>query len=257
MWTAGLFDMSLSYYQGIDPMPAVVSSQSATYISGEYNDSGIPKIGVETDVALTFPKKKVLGFDLTGQIPLLDDAGFWFEGAFVFPQRTQMEFDVTEVAPGSVIIVGDTVPTTPFFKYTTGMDYTINEHLFITGQFIHGFIDEFGAHKINNYWVGGLDVKLLQEKLLFRFFVVGEIPHEDDDLTLDDNENGLADSHAIGATNDGTIASYVLFPQVMWKPLDGLEFTLGGYFLLGHQESKFAQNAAGPSLVVFRTRASF
>ncbi len=105
--------------------------------------------------------------------------------------------------------------------------------------------------------MGGFDIKALQEKLLFRVFVVGELPHEDDDLTLDENENGNPDSQAVGATDDGTIASYVLYPQIGFKPIDGLELVLAGYFLMGHPESKFAQDAAGPSLVVLRARASF
>jgi hypothetical protein len=257
LWTAGLFDMSLSYYQGRDSMPVPTKSASSTRTTDEVSPEGAPKIGVDTDVTLVYPEKKVVGFDLAGQLPFLDDAGFWFEGAFVFPEPVKMSFDVTEVAPGSRVIVDYTVKSDSFFKYTTGLDYTIDEHFFITGQFIHGFVDEFGAHKINNYWVGGLDVKVFQERLLLRLFFLGEIPHEDDDVTLDEDQDGLVDSDAIGATADGTIASYVVFPQITYKPLDGLELTLGGYFLLGHKESKFAQDAAGPSLVVFRARASF
>jgi hypothetical protein len=232
-------------------------STSQTSPTDEISQAGTPKIGVSTDVTLVYPDKKVVGFDLAGQLPFLDDTGFWFEGAFVFPEPISMSFDVTEVAPGSRVITGYTVKPDAFFKYTTGFDYTVNEHLFLTGQFIHGFVDEFGSHKINNYWVGGFDIKVLQERLILRLFCLGELPHEDSDITLDEDNDGLADSNAIGATADGTIASYVIFPQATYKPLDGLELILGGYFLLGHQESKFAQAAAGPSLVVFRARASF
>ncbi len=257
IWTAGLFDMSLSYYQGFDSLPVATMSKSSTRSTDEISTTGIPKIGVETDVKLVYAKKKVVGFDLTGQVPFLDDAGIWFEGAFVFPEQVQMLFDITEVAPGSKNIVGDTITQQPFFKCTTGMDYTINDYLFVTGQFIHGMVDEFGAHKINDYWVGGFDVRLLQERLLLRLFFLGEIPHDDDDLTLDDDEDGRIDSSAPGATDDGRIASYVVFPQATVKPLDGFELTLGGYFLLGHDESKFGQAASGASLVVFKARASF
>jgi hypothetical protein len=105
--------------------------------------------------------------------------------------------------------------------------------------------------------VGGFDVKLLRERLVLRLFCIGEIPNEDDDITLDQNQDGFPDSHAKGATDDGTIASYVIFPSAIIKPIDGLELILGSYFLIGHQESKFAQDAAGPSLAFFRARASF
>ncbi len=256
LWTAGLFDMSLSYFQGYDTLPVPVQSKSSTHSTDEVSPEGLPKVGVSTDVALVYPKKKVAGFDFAGQVPFLDDAGIWFEGAFVFPERIEMDFDVTEVVP-SEPIRGDTVEKRPFFKCTTGMDYTINDYFFITGQFIHGFVDEFGASKLGNYWMGALDTKLLQERLLLRFVLLGEIPKEDGDLNLDDDGDGRIESDARGATNSGTISSYVIYPQVTVKPVDGLELTLIGYFSLGHMESKFAQPAAGPSLVVFRARASF
>ena len=168
-----------------------------------------------------------------------------------------MDFDITAVSRNAQIIRGTVIDSTPYFKFTAGMDYTINEHIFVMAQFIRGFFNEFGAQNINYYWLAGCDIKLLQERLLLRLFFVGEIPHEDDDLTLDEDNDGRVDSSAIGATNDGTIDSYVIFPQVTYIPLDGFELTLGGYFLFGHKESTLAQDAAGASLVVFRARASF
>ncbi|MDD5306874.1 MAG: hypothetical protein PHU25_06085 [Deltaproteobacteria bacterium] len=256
-WLAGLFDMSLSYYQGYDDLPKPKRSVSSTRKTTSFAPDGSPVVGVVSDVDLVYPKQKVLGFDLAGQIGFLDDAGFWFEGAFVFPERIEMEFDVTAVAAGARIIHGEVVSPDPFFKCTTGMDYSINKYVFITGQFIHGFIDEFGAYNIHNYWVGGGDIKLLSERLLLRVFVVGEVPHEDDDIELDQDHDGLPDSPAIGAHNDGTIASYVLYPSITVKPVDGLELGLGGYFLMGHEESAFARPAAGPSLAFFRAKAAF
>lgn len=257
LWTAGLFDMSLSYYQGIDPMPVPKASISDTTPSESFAPNGTPKIGVQTEVKLVYPHKKVLGFDLAGQLPFLDDVGFWFEGAFFFPEEITMQFDITRVSKNAQVIEDKVVESTPYFRFTTGMDYTINEYIFVTAQFIRGFFNEFGVHNINHYWVAGCDIKLLQERLLIRLFFVGEIPHEDEDLTLDEDGDGRVDSVAIGATNDGTIDSHVIYPEVTYVPLDGFELTLGGYFLFGHKESTLAQDAAGASVVVFRARASF
>jgi hypothetical protein len=256
-WAAGLFDMSLSYYQGIDPMPVPVSSISGVRNTDEKSDSGTPKIGVTSDVVVKYPHKKVVGFDVAGQVPFLDDAGIWFEGAFIFPESIEMTFDLTDVVSTAKVIKGYTLTDTPFFKCTTGMDYSINQYLFVTGQYIHGFIDEFGADRINDYWMLSTDLRLAQDTLLIRFAVVGEFPHDDDDIPLDGDGDGYVDSLTSGATYDGTISSYVLFPQAVYKPVDGLELSLGGYFLLGHYESKFAMPAAGPSLVFFKARASF
>jgi hypothetical protein len=256
-WLVGLFDMSLSYYRGFSPIPVPVRSVSTAARTGDFAENGTPILGVDTDVRLVYPRKQVLGFDLAGQLPFLDDAGFWLEGTLVFPERTRMSFDITQVVPSAQLITGDTVEAKPFVKYTIGADYTINEYLFATAQFIHGFVDEFGASAIQNYWLVNGDLKLLQERLLLRISVIGEIPHEDDDLELDEDGDGRVDSFAVGATNDGTIGSLVVFPSITARPMDGLELALGSYFLFGHAESKFGMPAAGPSLAFFRAKASF
>jgi hypothetical protein len=256
-WLVGLFDMSLSYYRGRTAIPVPVSSVSSAARTGETAPDGTPVLGVDTKVKVVYPRKQVLGFDLAGQLPFLDDAGFWIEGALVFPERTRMDFDLTEVVPSASLITGDTVEERPFVKYTIGADYTINEYLFVTGQFIHGFIDEFGASAVNDYWMLNGDLKLLGEKLLIRLSVIGELPHDDDDIELDDDDDGRPESLAIGATNDGAIGSFVITPTITLRPMDGLELALGSYFLFGHEESKFGMPAAGPSLAFFRAKASF
>jgi hypothetical protein len=256
-WLVGLFDMSLSYYRGFSPIPVPVRSVSTAEATGDRAEDGTPILGVDSAVKLVYPGKQVVGFDLAGQLPFLDDAGFWFEGALVFPERTRMSFDITQVVPSAQVITGDTVEARPFVKYTAGADYTINEYLFVTGQFIHGFVDEFGASAIHDYWLVNGDLKLLQERLLIRLSVIGEIPYEDDDLELDEDGDGRVDSFAIGATNDGTIGSLVVFPSITARPMDGLELAIGSYFLFGHPESKFGMPAAGPSLAFFRAKASF
>ncbi len=256
-WLVGMFDMSLSYYKGIDTFPVPVKSYSSAERAGESAADGTPILDVDSDVKLVYPKKQVLGFDIAGQLPFLDDAGFWLEGAVFFPEAVQMSFDITEVAPGAEVIVDDVVTDHAYFKYTIGADYSINEHLFVTAQFLHGFLDEFGSHAINNYWIATVDIKMAQERLLLRLVGMGEIPHEDDDIPLDDDGDGRVESFAMGATNDGTIGSLVLFPSIVVRPVDGLEMALGSYFLLGHDESKFGMPAAGPSLAFFRAKASF
>jgi hypothetical protein len=256
LWSMGLFDMSLSYYYGRDDIP--ISIRSFSVLGGQTVEDGVTRQIVKTDVTLVYPKMQVVGFDMAGQIPFLDNAGIWFEGAFVFPEELKMDFDITAVVPGEPIndIVVD---SQPFFKCTLGMDYSVNQYLFMTAQYVHGFPDEFGANNIHDYWVAGFDLKFFQDQLLVRLFIIGEFPHEDDDINLDTNGDGMlnASPSASGARNDGIIGSNVIYPQITYKPVDSLDLTLGGYFLLGHEESKFAMDAAGPSLVFLQTRASF
>ncbi|MCU0662808.1 MAG: hypothetical protein MUC50_10850 [Myxococcota bacterium] len=266
-WTMGVFDASLSYYLGFDTLPAPSASSSdidTVNVSKEKTPAGLPKKTIATEVQLVYPRKQVLGFDLTGQVPFLDDMGIWFEGAFVFPQAVRMDFDITRVVTSARVLQGDTVSSKPYFKCTAGADYSINKHFFILAQYMRGFVDEMGAQKQNHYWMAGVDSKWIQDKLLLRLFVLGELPHEDDDITLMEEKEGsdgvtrrFVKSTAIGATNDGTIASYAIFPQISVKPWDGVDVSAGGYFPLGHRESKFAQAAVGPTLVFLRAKASF
>ena len=256
-WLIGKVDTALSYYYGRDSVPVSTRSVSRQSSSGAVTGSGTPVLRVDTDVVLRYPRKQVLGFDFAGELPFLDNVGFWFEGAVTFPKAVQMTFDITDIVPSARVIVDDVVSDTPFFKCTAGMDYTIGEHVYVLGQFIRGMPDEFGVDAIHNYWMGMMDIKLLQERLVLRQVLLGEIPHHDDDLNLDDDGDGQVESLAKGATDDGKIGSLVYFPEIIAKPLDGLELILGAYLRWGHKESKFATDAAGPSQVILSARASF
>ena len=256
-WLIGRVDTSLSYYWGRHSVPVSKKSVSSQTPSGRFTASGTPVMRVDTDVTLYYPKEQVLGFDFAGELPFLDNAGIWFEGAVTFPRDVQMSFDITDIVPTSRVIIDDVVSDTPFFKFTTGMDYSFGAHVYVMGQFIRGMPDEFGAEALHNYWMGMMDVKLLQERLVIRQVLLGEIPHQDDDLNLDDDGDGQVESLARGATNDGKIASIVYFPELIGKPMDGLELILGAYLRWGHRESKFAMDAAGPSQIIVSARASF
>jgi len=255
-WLIGTVDTSISYYYGRDSIPVSTDSFSTQEDTGRKNQ-GTPVMRVFTDVELQYPKKHVLGFDFAGELPFLDYTGFWFEGAVIFPEETRMNFDITRIVPTAYIINDSVVDENPFFKCTAGMDYSIGEHLMVIGQFIHGFPDEFGTHAINNYWMLVAEAKFLQERLTFRNAVLGEIPHEDEDINMDEDDDGKVESLAKGATNNGRIGSIVYYPELIARPLDGLELAIGAYLSFGHDESKFAMDAAGPSQVFFRAEASF
>ncbi len=255
-WLIGTVDTSVSYYLGRSSLPTSRNSYSTQESAGTFNN-GTPVMRVMTDVELYYPKKQVLGFDFAGEIPFLDDMGFWFEGAVVFPEEVKMTFDVTKVVPTARVIEGHVVRGTPFFKCTAGLDYTIAKRLLVVGQFIHGFPDEFGVDALENYWMAMGEIKFLQERLTLRNVFMGEIPHDDEDMNLDEDGDGQVESLARGATDDGRIGSFVYYPEMVVRPLDGLEFALGAYLRWGHKESKFAMDAAGPPLVYLRAKASF
>ncbi|MBN2530368.1 MAG: hypothetical protein JXR76_28525 [Deltaproteobacteria bacterium] len=256
-WLIGRVDTSISWYLGRDSVPVSGRSYSTRESSERITASGISAIRVETDVSLYYPRKQVLGFDIAGELPFLDNAGIWFEGAVTFPQKKMMTFDITNIVSSARVLKDEVVSKTPFFKCTAGMDYSFNKNIYVLGQYIHGFPDEFGKEALRDYWMVMMDIKLMQERLTLRNVLLGEIPHQDDDLNLDDDNDGRVESLARGATADGKIGSIVYFPEIIAKPLDGLELILGAYLRFGHKESKFAMDAAGPSQVVLSARAAF
>jgi len=251
-WEAGGWDMSLSYYKGFDDMPVLIDVKSTVDVmEGE-------KLGVNSAVKMAYPRMQVLGFDLSGQLPFLDNMGFWVEGAVIFPEKKLLSIDLTGVVPGAEVITSPVVDDNPFFKATVGADYTPISWMMLNVQYVRGFIDEFGAYALGNYMVGVVDTKFLSDRLGIRVAGITQLPRKDDDIDLPDPALGLTrDSPSYGAHDNGYITSYVFFPQVMVNPWGALEIIGGGYFLFGPKESKFGQIGAGSSLVFLKAQVGF
>jgi hypothetical protein len=128
-------------------------------------------------------------------------------------------------------------------------------------QYVHGFIDEFGAgrnarprrdptnideqvrveSRLGDYLVAGVDVKTLRERLIFRLFGVLKLP------TID-LETRLWDDWA---------PTGVLFPQIIWNVFDATELTVGAFIMLGDRSTKFGDGAAGGSEVFAKAKVAF
>jgi hypothetical protein len=135
---------------------------------------------LESDVVLSFPRMHVAGFNMTGEFnafgwvhksfkPLgyrvefaaifpedvgleiqQDDINFSFinkNGEYEYPFEERLLRGVPQGTRDNVRIQGDNrvVTNRPFFKWTVGLDYTFNKHLYMNTQWVHGFPDEFGA----------------------------------------------------------------------------------------------------------------
>jgi hypothetical protein len=153
------------------------------------------------------------------------------------------------------------VESTPFVKATVGIDYTIAQRVYLNVQYVHGFIDEFGAGRaarprrdsinlaespriearVGDYIVAGVDIKALRERLLFRLFAVFKLPSVD-------LESRLWDDWA---------PTGVLFPQIVYHVFDGTELMLGAFIMLGDRSTKFGDPAAGGSEVFVKAKVSF
>lgn len=238
-------DMSLSYYKGFDDIPVPVRSEAhfdpgpdgdtRTVVCDPEDPSEKSSCAhyVDTKVTLRYPRIHVFGFDLATQLSFLDNVGFWFEGAVFWPEEMKMLMTFPKAGgfPLYRDIEGTIVSRHPFFKFTTGFDYTINEYIFITAQFIRGFVDELGLEKLGYYVVCGSDIKLWDERILIRFFSVIE----------------LSKKHP----------SSLVFPMFQLNPWGSFELKIGAFVPIGSKESKFGQPATGPTTIFFQGSASF
>ncbi|MFN3182512.1 MAG: hypothetical protein ACE37F_10980 [Nannocystaceae bacterium] len=239
----GGVDASISYYNGRHdiPMPLRVDSSTKDPVEGPVDQE---ECCYRSDVVLNYPRMQVLGLDFATQLPFLNDLGLWGEGALFFPtaQDLYIEFPIpVDVTPDDDIIdpvgelAGPAVSGRPYIKATAGFDYTFGKHVYVQAQYLRGFIDEFGADHIGNYFVGGTELVFFGRHLLFRAFGVVDFPTAPDD-------NG----------------SYVIYPElVLVPPWGSLTFDIGSFFLIGEDDTKFGQPAAGSSIVFTKVTGAF
>lgn len=255
-------DMAVSFYQGRFgiPVPAWVSQHA----------------GGAVDVGLVWPKQRVIGFDVAGSIERLKGIGYWVEGAVTFPEEVPYNLNTDLFgAPVDIKWVKDpknanafvqqfggaggqsaiVVPSTPFLKLTAGLDYSWNKYLYSNFQYVHGFIDEWGAGKavflrpggkagdparvesrLGDYLVVGTDLKVFNEVVLLRFFGAFKVP-------------------SIGDTEPRFTA--VLFPQIAWTVWTGAELSLSAFVFLGDSSTKFGDPAAGATELVAKAKYSW
>jgi hypothetical protein len=244
--TLGGVDMSFSYFNGRHDIPTPILAESAAKDPTEGTGS---TCCYTSHVTLIYPRMQVIGADFSTQLSFLDDVGLWGEGALFLPQAQDLriEFPIAvDVTPsgrpnddGTANPVremsGPTIRSTPYVKATAGLDYSFGEHVYVQGQYLRGFIDEFGADHIGNYIVGGTDLIFFGRHLIFRMFGVVDLP-----------------------TGRGDNSSYVLYPElILVPPWGSVTFELGSFFLLGKPDTKFGQAAAGSSIAFFKVAGKF
>lgn len=261
-------DVALSYYHGLFGVPVPAWS----FLTGTISNT-VARTG------LVYPHVDIVGAELAGSIERLGGVGYWAEAALNIPQEVRLGL-YEEVLTGQprAIEYNGSVPTffplgsrqalrptvvqsAPFVKATLGADYTIKGRVYVNFQYVHGFIDEFGAgraprprrdpqdvseqprweSRLGDYLVAGMDIKTLQDRLLFRFFGVLKIP------SLDLGTRQFDDYAPTG----------VLFPQIVWNVWDGTELMIGGFIMLGDRSTKFGEPAAGGTEIFAKAKVSF
>jgi hypothetical protein len=327
-------DVALSYYYGRTDVPQAFLNYTRQVPSPQCNPADRTSCidGVlSTEAHLGYPRVQVLGLNMAGQLNVdklwrrLKPIGYRLELGVFFPQESTIALlqDPMSFGGGSVLQPGGeyayattagwagghrpiTVRSTPFAKWTLGLDYTFNRYVYGNAQWVHGMFDEFGAgdwinegwavrqggvtsspfdtmtcaytlrdgrkcaHEIlhprlGDYLVIGVDVKLLEDRLLLRLFGVLDLSgiYEekwDANAGGDQNADGKPDGarvrqHHNAFTRKGY--SVVIYPEIDYNFGNGLELGAGVLMQLGDDYTKFGDPAAGGSLVWTRAKYSY
>ena len=249
----GPVDLSASYYRGFHdiPMPVKVESTQLAPLSDEMAEvAPEERFWYRSDVTLIYPKMQVVGLDFATQLGFLDNAGLWGEAGLFFPgdnyefdTELPIPLDVTpsDGTPNPITEVSGPVvgakngKATPYVKATVGMDYTIGKHVYLQGQYLRGFIDEFGAGNMGNYLVAGSELVFFGRHLVVRTFAVVDFPDDKDDT-----------------------ASTVLAPSLIMVPPWGfVTIEAGGFAFIGKYDTKFGQSATGSSIAFLKVAGQF
>jgi hypothetical protein len=120
---------------------------------------------LQTDVQLGYPRMHVFGFNMSGEFnpfkkikDSIQGIGYRVEAALVVPQAYSIEL-VQDALPALLQNAGlydyldnnvpggpqpNVVDSSPFFKWTIGLDYSFGSHVYANAQWVHGLVDEFG-----------------------------------------------------------------------------------------------------------------
>lgn len=319
---AGTFaeqDIALSYYNGFSDFPQPIHNHTR-HAPGEQCNPNDPKDCIkgllQTEVTLAYPRMHVYGLNAAGEIPLdwiseaLEGVGYRLEGALIVPARTTLQITNDELAmeipqpAGEYDYDGDGVPggkqpavinSTPFLKWTVGLDYTFPGGVYVNAQWVHGLMDEFGAGDfispgvtVRKSSVTSKDVQTINQCALPKdgtkcaqevtrnrigdYIVLGIDLHFLNDTMLfrlftilevtgyaeehwDFREGKRIHTEYSPFSKDGFSA--VIYPELNYNFGNGLDLGLGLLLQLGKDYTKFGDPAAGGSLVWSRGRFSF
>lgn len=202
------YDFSLSYVYGRDDLPL---ARKVTF-----TPTGITPGEVDIESELIYPRMHIVGMDMAGAIA---SVGVWAEAAVFFHKKVKMTTDLSALGMGEQESIA--LNDKPYVKYVLGADYTFENGIYINGQYLHGFIHERGKDNLEDYFMFGLEWKLLNEKLKITP-ISGGIEIKD----FKDIENNYA---------------LILSPGIAYHPVDNAEITLGARWIEGKKTTTFGR----------------
>ena len=288
----GMTDVAVSWYTGRTDMPQPVGNYSTLGESPRCHpvrtDDCISGY-VLTDASLAYPRMHVAGFNAAGELNILEPVGgqplgWRVEVAWVMPEKTvialrnsRLELPISHPAGEYDYELGGERPTvvssTPYAKWTVGLDYTIGKSVYLNTQWVHGMADEFGygdflnedrvtraggggweirRYRLGDYLVVGTDVRVAAAT--FRLFSLFDLSgYQKETTTEADGKPRVARYTPFSANG----FSAVLFPEIMLNLGDGLNLSVGTIQLFGKSHTKFGDPAAGGDLVFTKIRYDF
>ncbi len=173
-------DISLSYYRGRHDFPVPYRnhvSQDTTKRCNPNDASDCINSTLLNDVSLMYPRMHVYGLNLAGEVgwlkhiseKIFHSIGYRLEVALIVPDEVpHLTIQRDPISLGGFAVPADSnylgspaiYENRAFAKWTLGLDYTFNEHVYTNVQWVHGFPDEFGAGDFTHpgYVVGAADV---------------------------------------------------------------------------------------------------
>ncbi len=196
------FDLSLSYVYGRDDIPIV---KKVYFKSDSLGPSNLDS------VVLVFPRMRVLGFDLAGEIA---GVGVWAEAGIFYPDNVDME-----IIMGQYITVPvNVLDKKSYTRFVLGLDYTMSYGMYMNLQFLHGFLHERGRGNLKNYFTFNFEKRYMNDKVKINFLSGGV------------EFKKLRGDYAI-----------IYNPQLSFTPVDNFELSVGGRFIDGRGKTTFGK----------------
>jgi hypothetical protein len=326
-------DVALSYYYGRSDMPQPYMNytvQQRRRICDPTNAGNCVDGVLATSAYLMYPRMQVIGFNMAGQLGWVQKLwrrikpiGYRFELGVYLPQQMTMallqeplNFSMVHQPGGEYDYLGkgvapysgsrpEVLSSTPFAKWTLGLDYTFNRFVYMNAMWLHGMVDDFGAGdffhsgvavrqggirlpagqtcnatacpaladviplpslthhydryayeitrpRIGDYLVLGVDIKFLDDRGLFRLFTIWDLSGYTESFWDPATQQRV--QRKLGVA-DGLSA--VIYPELSYNFLNGLELGAGAILMLGKDYTKFGDPAAGGHLIFTRARYSY
>lgn len=200
------YDFSISYIYGRDDLP-IVNTVKFTPTGGAPGE-------VDIESKLMFPRMNIVGADMSGAIATV---GVWAEAAMFIPEKITLITDLSDLGMGtseSIVLDGN-----PYVRYVVGADYTFENGLYVNAQYVHGFIHERGEENLENYFMFGVELKTMEDKLKIVPLGGGVVIKDFQDI-----ENKYA---------------YIYSPEISYAPVDNAEIKLGARWIEGTDATAF------------------